>query len=112
MAEVLPFRDMGRSPAPEGERTCRACGCWEYRPCSHEILGECWWTEADLCSHCDPATFSEDPLDGHFASCLMLLKIPLWRWRLDVALHRIETGAGPDEPRGWEIAVHFWRMRR
>lgn len=26
-------------PAPEGARTCRECGCWEYEPCHQPDRG-------------------------------------------------------------------------
>lgn len=33
-------------------RTCRQCGCNEFDACYHPKLGNCWWIEDDLCSHC------------------------------------------------------------
>lgn len=47
-----------------------------------------------------------DPLDSHFAECLFRLRVPLWRWRFDLQLHRVDA---PDaDARGWEIALHLW----
>lgn len=43
---------MSRRPAPDGARTCRECGCWQYDACWDEDAGPCWWVEEDLCSHC------------------------------------------------------------
>ena len=43
---------MERLPVPEGWRSCRICGGWEYDACWHGDLGPCWWVEADLCSGC------------------------------------------------------------
>jgi hypothetical protein len=37
---------------PEAERACRVCGCHELDACQHDLHGNCWWVEADLCSHC------------------------------------------------------------
>lgn len=34
------------------EKTCRVCGCTHNRACCHPELGNCWWAEPDLCSHC------------------------------------------------------------
>lgn len=39
-----------------GERSCRKCGCTHFNPCTDPDLGNCWWVEEDLCSHCDPET--------------------------------------------------------
>lgn len=58
------------------------------------------------------AGMAEDPLDGHFATCLWRVSLRLWRWRFDFQLHRVETDPSADAPRGWEVAVHFWRNMR
>lgn len=43
-----------------GRPYCRVCGCTEYAACPDG----CFWAEADLCSHCEPALdFSRDLLD-------------------------------------------------
>lgn len=31
---------------------CRECGCSEFNACHSPTLGNCWWVEDDLCSHC------------------------------------------------------------
>ena len=33
-------------------RKCRQCGCTEEMACYSEGHGNCWWVEANLCSHC------------------------------------------------------------
>jgi hypothetical protein len=35
---------------PDGIRSCRVCGCTDWRACS----GGCWWVGEDLCSACRP----------------------------------------------------------
>lgn len=55
---------------------------------------------------------ADDPLDGHFATCLWHGSVRLWRWRLDFQFHRVETGRSATALHGWEIAVHFWRNMR
>lgn len=34
------------------EMKCRVCGCTDNQACHHPNLGNCWWVEEDLCSHC------------------------------------------------------------
>ena len=53
----------------------------------------------------------EDPMDGHFASGVWHGKLRLWRWRLDISVWSVETSGAPDV-RGYELAVHVWRMPR
>jgi hypothetical protein len=53
------FLETYAPPKPEGARTCRVCGCWEYNACWDDEIGACWWVEDDLCSHC----VSDDKLE-------------------------------------------------
>lgn len=45
-------------------RRCRKCGCSECDPCMHDELGNCYWIDLDLCSHCvDVKTHAESTRD-------------------------------------------------
>jgi hypothetical protein len=37
---------------PVTKQVCRVCGCSDEDACMHPSLGNCWWMEWDLCSHC------------------------------------------------------------
>jgi hypothetical protein len=37
---------------PGPPRSCRVCGCHNDDACFHTQLGNCWWIDHDLCSHC------------------------------------------------------------
>ena len=56
----LPKRD---SPAGEGGRRCRGCGCTETRACATPG-GPCYWVEPDLCSNCADAANLDAALKG------------------------------------------------
>ena len=55
MPELILVDIMDAGPELDGYVRCRCCGCWEYDPCYHELYGECFWIEADLCSRCEGA---------------------------------------------------------
>lgn len=38
--------------AAGGQQKCRVCGCTQDNACTDAEIGNCWWIEADLCSHC------------------------------------------------------------
>ena len=46
-------RDLAKAEDELDWPQCRGCGCWEYDACWDEDAGPCWWTDDDLCSHCD-----------------------------------------------------------
>ncbi len=45
---------------------CRVCGCSERNPCYHPEIGNCFWEEPSLCSHCaEELGIKDDPLTEH-----------------------------------------------